>query len=79
MGVVLGLDFWWFRFTVSRPRNIFKIARVFAGNWESMFIQKDTRKVSEILAEGKPEEIIEVKGSYTGEYLKPMLEERFKK
>ena len=36
-------------------------------------------KGGNIIAEGKPEEIIKVKGSYTGEYLKPMLEERFKK
>ena len=31
-------------------------------------------KGGNIIAEGKPEEIINVKGSYTGEYLKPMLE-----
>jgi excinuclease ABC subunit A len=36
-------------------------------------------KGGNIIAEGKPEEIIKVKGSYTGEYLKPMLEKRFKK
>ena len=32
-----------------------------------------------IIAEGKPEDIIKIKGSYTGEFLKPMLEEKFKK
>ena len=36
-------------------------------------------KGGNIIAEGKPEEIIKIKGSYTGQYLKPMLEERFKK
>ena len=36
-------------------------------------------KGGNIIAEGKPEEIIKVKGSYTGEYLKPMLEKRFNK
>ena len=36
-------------------------------------------KGGNIIAEGKPEEIIKVKGSYTGEYLKPILEKRFKK
>ena len=36
-------------------------------------------KGGNIIAEGKPEEIIKVKGSYTGEYLKTMLEKRFKK
>jgi excinuclease ABC subunit A len=36
-------------------------------------------KGGDIIAEGKPEEIVKVKGSYTGEYLKPMLEKRFKK
>ena len=35
-------------------------------------------KSGNIIAEGKPEEIVNVKGSYTGQYLKPMLEERFK-
>ena len=32
-----------------------------------------------IIAEGKPEEICNVKGSYTGEYLKSMLSSKFKK
>ena len=32
-----------------------------------------------IIAEGKPEEICNVKGSYTGEYLKSMLNNKFKK
>ena len=36
-------------------------------------------KGGNIIAEGKPEEIISIKGSYTGEYLKPMLKEKFKK
>lgn len=31
-----------------------------------------------IIAEGTPEEVAEVKGSYTGEFLKPMLEEGMK-
>ncbi|KRG32888.1 excinuclease ABC subunit UvrA [Psychrobacter sp. P11G3] len=31
-----------------------------------------------IIAEGTPEEVAEVKGSYTGEFLKPMLEEGLK-
>ena len=36
-------------------------------------------KGGNIIAEGKPEEIVNIKESYTGQYLKPMLEERFKK
>ena len=36
-------------------------------------------KGGNIIAEGKPEEIVNIKGSYTGQYLKPMLEEKFKK
>jgi excinuclease ABC subunit A len=36
-------------------------------------------KGGNIIAEGKPEEIINIKGSYTGEYLKPMLNDKFKK
>ena len=36
-------------------------------------------KGGNIIAEGKPEDIINVKESYTGRFLKPMLEERFKK
>ena len=36
-------------------------------------------KGGNIIAEGKPEDIINIKGSYTGEFLKPMLEEKFKK
>ena len=36
-------------------------------------------KGGNIIAEGKPEEIINIKGSYTGEFLKPMLKEQFKK
>ena len=32
-----------------------------------------------IIAEGKPEEICNIKGSYTGEYLKSMLNNKFKK
>jgi excinuclease ABC subunit A len=32
-----------------------------------------------IIAEGKPEEIIEFKGSYTGKYLKSLLDRKFKK
>ncbi len=36
-------------------------------------------KGGEIIAEGKPEEICEIKGSYTGNYLKPMLNNKFKK
>jgi len=36
-------------------------------------------KGGNIIAEGKPEDIIKIKGSYTGEYLKPMLEDKFKK
>ena len=36
-------------------------------------------KGGNIIAEGKPEDIINVKESYTGQFLKPMLEERFKK
>jgi len=35
-------------------------------------------KGGNIIAEGKPEEIVNIKESYTGQYLKPMLEERFK-
>ena len=36
-------------------------------------------KGGNIIAEGKPEDIVKIKGSYTGEFLKPMLEEKFKK
>jgi len=36
-------------------------------------------KGGNIIAEGKPEEICNMKGSYTGEYLKPMLDNKFKK
>jgi excinuclease ABC subunit A len=36
-------------------------------------------KGGNIIAEGKPEEVCEIKGSYTGEFLKPMLNEKFKK
>ena len=32
-----------------------------------------------IIAEGKPEEICSIKGSYTGEFLKSMLNNKFKK
>ena len=32
-----------------------------------------------IIAEGKPEEICNTKGSYTGEFLKPLLNDKFKK
>ena len=32
-----------------------------------------------IIAEGKPEEIIKIKGSYTGEFLKPLLNDKYKK
>jgi excinuclease ABC subunit A len=31
-----------------------------------------------IIAEGTPEEVAEVKGSYTGEFLKPMLKQGMK-
>ena len=36
-------------------------------------------KGGKIIAEGKPEEICEVKDSYTGSFLKPMLNNKFKK
>ena len=36
-------------------------------------------KGGNIIAEGKPEEIINIKGSYTGEFLKAMLNNKFKK
>ncbi len=36
-------------------------------------------KGGKIIAEGKPEEICEVKDSYTGNFLKPMLDNKFKK
>jgi excinuclease ABC subunit A len=36
-------------------------------------------KGGNIIAEGKPEEIINIKGSYTGEFLKNMLNDKFKK
>ena len=32
-----------------------------------------------IIAEGKPEDICNIKGSYTGEFLKSMLNNKFKK
>ncbi len=36
-------------------------------------------KGGKIIAEGKPEEICEIKDSYTGSFLKPMLNNKFKK
>ena len=36
-------------------------------------------KGGNIIAEGKPEEICNIKGSYTGEFLKPMLDSKYKK
>jgi len=36
-------------------------------------------KGGNIIAEGKPEEICNIKASYTGEYLKPILNNKFKK
>ena len=36
-------------------------------------------KGGNIIAEGKPEEICEIKGSYTGQFLKPLLKDKFKK
>lgn len=36
-------------------------------------------KGGKIIAEGKPEEICEIKDSYTGNFLKPMLSNKFKK
>ena len=36
-------------------------------------------KGGNIIAEGKPEEIINVKDSYTGKFLNPMLDNKFKK
>ena len=36
-------------------------------------------KGGNIIAEGKPEEIIEINDSYTGKFLKPLLEGKFKK
>jgi len=36
-------------------------------------------KGGNIIAEGKPEEICDMKDSYTGEFLKPLLKEKFKK
>ena len=32
-----------------------------------------------IIAEGKPEEVIKIKGSYTGKFLKDLLENKIKK
>jgi excinuclease ABC subunit A len=36
-------------------------------------------KGGNIIAEGKPEEVCNIKGSYTGEFLKNLLNEKFKK
>ena len=36
-------------------------------------------KGGNIIAEGKPEEIIKIKASYTGQFLKEMLENKIKK
>ena len=36
-------------------------------------------KGGQIIGEGKPEEICEIKGSHTGDFLKPMLNNKFKK
>jgi len=36
-------------------------------------------KGGEIIAEGKPEEICSVKNSFTGQFLKPMLSNKYKK
>ena len=36
-------------------------------------------KGGEIIAEGKPEDVCNVKNSFTGQFLKPMLNNKFKK
>ena len=36
-------------------------------------------KGGNIIAEGKPEEIINIKDSYTGKFLKPLLDLKYKK
>ena len=36
-------------------------------------------KGGNIIAEGKPEEICKIKDSYTGEFLKTLVENKFKK
>ena len=36
-------------------------------------------KGGNIIAEGKPEEIINVKNSYTGKFLKPLFDLKYKK
>ena len=36
-------------------------------------------KGGEIIAEGKPEEIVKVNSSYTGKYLSPLLISKYKK
>ena len=36
-------------------------------------------KGGEIIAEGKPEEVCAVKNSFTGQFLKPMLNNKYKK
>ena len=36
-------------------------------------------KGGNIIAEGKPEEIVDFKVSYTGKFLKPLLDRKFKK
>ena len=36
-------------------------------------------KGGNIIAEGKPEEVAKVKDSYTGKFLKPLLDTKFKK
>ena len=36
-------------------------------------------KGGNIIAEGKPEDVINIKNSYTGQFLKPLLNDKFKK
>ena len=36
-------------------------------------------KGGNIIAEGKPEDVINIKNSYTGQFLKPLLSDKFKK
>ena len=49
-------------------------------NIPSNIIEKEEMLVAEELkSSGKPEEIVNVKDSYTGKFLKPMLDNKFKK
>ena len=76
----------------KRAANFPNVKMVFEVNGQTFKIGKDTKpnkivdrvksEINELWSkhlEGKPEEIINVKDSYTGKFLKPLLDNKFKK